>query len=128
MKRLIGVIVALALLIAISALAIHQFEDRELFTPPPEAIAEDFMRAIVNGRYDQARPYLLNPESASTESLRDLHKSIEARIGDVHDVKGEPVTHTKDEALVNMALKSDKGSEAMTLGLVFETSEWKVRR
>ena len=128
MKRLIGALLTIMMLIAISGVAIQQFDDRELFTSPPEAAGEDFMRAVVNGRYDQATAYCLHPESVSEESLRSLHKSIEARFGDVHDVKGETVTHTRDEALVNVQLKSAQGSDALAFRLVFESGEWKITR
>ena len=126
MRRLIGVLGAAAILITVSALAVNRLGDRELFSPPPEAVGESFMRSVASSRYDQALPFLLQPDVTSPDALRRLEESIEGRIGDIHDVKGEPLSRTDDRARVHVELRSASTTETIELALEWEGGEWKV--
>ena len=126
MKEAAGVFVVAAVLIGVSALAVGPMGDREVFTPPPDAVGEGFLRSVVSSRYDQAREYLVEPDAVSNDVLSEMEHRIESRIGDVHDVKGEVVSRTDEGALVNVQLKSAGGSDAMGVSLRWEGSEWKV--
>lgn len=126
MKELSGVLLITAVLIGASAAAVGPMGDREVFTPPPEAVAEGFFRAVMNSRYDQARAYLTDPEGTSNEALRSLEVRVESAIGDVHDVKADLVSRTDQSALVNVRLKSAHGSEATGTALEWRDGEWRV--
>ena len=124
MKRLIGAIATLALLVGVSAVAVHRFDDRELFVSPPDAIAEGYFRAVVSHRPAQALPYLLQP--VGVDQIVALQQSIESRLGRVHDVKAELLSRTDEQAIVNVRLKADQAGEAIDVSLAWNGEEWKV--
>lgn len=125
MKEFAGVVVAMALLIGMSALAIERFDDRELFVSPPDAVAEGFVREVVTKRWDRARTYLLDPEAMSNADVEALQKAWERRIGYPSEVEAEIVTRTDERASVNVTLKSANGTMAIALALVFD-GEWRI--
>jgi hypothetical protein len=125
MKEIAGVVLATALLLGMSALAIER-GDRETFVSPPEAVAEGFVREVVTKRWDRARTYLLDPDAMSNAEIEALQKSWEQRIGDPSAINAEIVSRTDEQALVNVRLKSAKGSETVPFSLAFD-GEWKIR-
>jgi hypothetical protein len=116
-RQLLGIVLALGALLGASALAIERFDDRELFVPPPDAVAEQFVRAVVYKRYDQAREYLA--EGAS--------QSLPAVLEDATEVEAETIARDDERALVNVRMSDGERSEAVAFTLVFE-SEWKIDR
>jgi hypothetical protein len=125
MKEITGVLLAMALLIGMSALAIQRFDDRELFVSPPDAVAEGFVREVVTKRWDRARTYLVDPDAMSNPDLEALQKSWERRVGNPSEVEAELVSRTDQQASVNVKLKSAKGSEEIAFELPFD-GEWKI--
>ena len=123
MRQLFGVLTAFALLAGATVLAVERFGDRELFVSPPDAVAEDFVRALVNGRYDQARAYLADESSASYDELRALHE----KLGDPSEIEASVVARDDRRALVNVRVSEAERSEAVAFTLLFE-KEWKVVR
>lgn len=125
MKELLGVTLAMGLLIGVSALAVEQFGDRELFVPPPDVVAEGFVREIVTKRWERAREYLAEPESISDAQLEALQKSWEASVGEPTTFEAETITRDDAEALANVRMQSARGSEAVAFALRFD-DEWKI--
>ena len=125
MKEILGVTLAMAVLIGVSALAVEQCGDRELFVPPPEVVAEGFVREIVTKRWDRARPYLAEPESVSDAQLEALQKAWESSVGDPSEFEAETVARDDAEALANVRMRSARGSEAVAFALRFE-DEWRI--
>lgn len=125
MKELLGVAIAVALLIGVSGLAVEQFGDRELFVPPPESVAEGFVREIVTKRWERAREHLAEPESATDAQLEALQKSWEASVGEPTQIEAETITRDDAEALANVRMQSARGSEVVAFGLRFD-GEWKI--
>ena len=125
MKELISVIIIAALLIGATALAVDRFHDRETFVSPPDAIAEGFVRSVVEKRWDPARAYLAEPESISDQELSELKKSWEARIGEPTAIDSETISHDDKRAQVNVTLRSARGEEEVAFALTFE-DDWKV--
>ncbi len=124
MKEIVGVILATALLLGMSALAIER-GDRETFVSPPDAVAEGFTREVVTKRWDRARTYLAGPDSMSNAEIAALQKSWEQRAGDPSEVQAETSSLTDEKALVNVTLKSAKGSAVLVFALTFD-GEWKI--
>ncbi len=124
MKEIAGVILATALLLGMSALAIER-GDRSTFVSPPEAVAEGFAREVVTKRWDRARTCLVDPDSMSNAEIEALQKSWEQRLGDPTEVEAETISRTDEKALVNMRLKSAKGSAVLVFALTFD-GEWKI--
>jgi hypothetical protein len=127
MKEIARVLLAMALLIGVSALAIERFDDRELFVSPPDAVAEGFVREVIMKRWDRARTYLPDPDAVSNTEIEALQKSWEQRLGDPSVFEAELVSRTDEQAKVNVRLKSAKGSAVLVFGLVFD-GEWKIAR
>jgi hypothetical protein len=123
MKQLLGLLAIFALLAGASALAVDRFDDRELFVPPPDAVAEGYVRSIVTGRYSQARPYLADESSVSDEELRALDQSF----GDPWDVEANLIARDGSRALANVRVSGPDGSHAMAFTLQFDR-EWKIVR
>lgn len=122
MSRLLGVLAALGLLLGGSALAVHALDDRELVIPPPDAVAEGFVREVITGRYARAREYLAEPESRSDEQLRALRESLGE---DPTEVEAELVGRNDEQALANVRVSGGQGSQAVAFTLTFD-SEWKI--
>ncbi len=123
MVRVVAIAGVTALVIAAAALAVERFDDRETFTPPPDAVAEQFVRELMTKRWDRARTFLENEKS--DEELREMQESLEERVGDPTEIEAEEVSREEDRALVSVRLSSAKGSEAVAYGLTFEEG-WKI--
>jgi hypothetical protein len=124
--RLLAVVAAFAVLAGAALVAVEQFGDRELFVPPPDAVAEGFVREVVEGRYDRARTYLTHPDSMSNDELRTFEKAIESWIGgEPSEVEAEVVSRDDARALTTVRLSSAHGSQALSFALEFD-HEWKI--
>lgn len=124
MREVAGAFFAFALLAGASAVAVQRFGDRELFVPPPDAVAEGFFRAVTSRRPAQAQAYLR--DRVPIEDIVALRQSIESRIGRVRDVKTETIARTGQKARVNVHLKSEKASDSLAVSVVWNGREWKI--
>lgn len=125
MKELLAVLAAFAVLAGAGTVAVETFGDRELFVPPPDAVAEGFTRETLAGRYARARPYLAEPESVSEPELRALEQRIEAEVKEASEVEASVVSSDEERALVTVRVSSSTGSHASSYALVFR-GEWKI--
>jgi hypothetical protein len=123
-RQLSGVVFAFALLAGASVVAVQRFGDRELFVPPPDAVAEGFFRAVTSRRPAQAQPFLR--DRVPVADLVALRQSIETRIRRVHDVQTETIARTGQKAQVRVHLKAEKASETLTVSVVWNGKEWKI--
>jgi hypothetical protein len=124
-KKLLGVAVTVALLIGLCAVAVDLFGDRDTFVSPPDAVAEGFVREVVTKRWDRARPYLAEPESMSNAQLEALQQSWEQRVGNPSTIEAKTISRDDEQALANVQMQSERGSEAVAFALRFE-NEWKI--
>jgi hypothetical protein len=120
MNQLLAIAISFALVLGATALAVDRFHDRELFVPPPDAVAEGFVRAVVCGRYEPARAYLNEPSSVSEKELRALDESL----GEAWDVEAKLISHDDARAVADVRVS---GAKALALELVFD-GEWKIVR
>ena len=125
MRKLLAILFAAALLIGVTAVAVEQFGDRELFVPPPDAVAEGFVREVVTKRWDRARAYLENPEAVSNAQLEALQRSWERTVGDPSTIEAKTVRRDDAQAVANVEMQSERGSEAVAFALRFD-DEWKI--
>lgn len=126
MKGLAGVLLATGILFALTYVAVKQFRDRELFVPPPDAVAEAFFRALTGKRFDQARDYVAHPERVRVDDLKVIGESIENRIGRVHDVKATVLDRNDRNAAVMVRLRSATGSDERTVQVTWSDGRWAV--
>lgn len=123
MGRLLAIFAAAALVVGITALSVNVFDDRETMIPPPDAVAEGFVREVLMKRWARARPYLV--EEMSDAQLEALEQSLESRVGDAMTIEAELLSRDDEQALVTVRLEGPKGSEAVSYALRFD-EEWKV--
>ena len=121
MKEAAIVLIAFALVLGGTALAVDVFHDRELTVSPPDAVAEGFVRGVITGRYTRAKEYLAEPDSRSEDELRRLDEQL----GEASEIEAELVSRDDEQALVTVRVSSKDASEAVSYGLVFER-EWKI--
>lgn len=121
MKEAAGVLLAVALLVGATWLSTEQLHDRELMVSPPDAVAEGFVRAVMEKRFEPAGSYM--KEEAD---LEPLYERLHARLGEASAIDAELVSRTDEEALVNVRLESAQATEVLALPLVWENGAWKV--
>lgn len=127
MRELIAVTVCFALLAGATWLATERFSDRELLVPPPDAVAEGFVRETITGRYARARQYLAEPESMTDDDVRAIEQQIESWVGEPTEVEAEVLSRDDGQALANVRVSSAQGSQSLSYALVFD-KEWKIAR
>jgi hypothetical protein len=121
MKELLAVLLAFGLLLGASALAVESLGDRQTVVSPPDAVAEELVRALVNERFDQARAYLAEPETVTDDQLRALAASL----GDPTTIESELTEAGRERALATVTTSSGARSQAHRFALVFE-GDWQV--
>jgi hypothetical protein len=126
-KAALSVAALLAAALAVAALAVFAAGDGSTLVPPPEAVAENFLRAVSRRRYQQALPYL-RPElrAAGVEGLRRYHQRIERACGLLRDVRGEDGVRAGESATATVLLKGAAAQGRMRFALVRERGEWRL--
>jgi hypothetical protein len=114
----------------IVAVAVFGLGDQHTFVQPPEAVAEEFVRAIGNGRIEPARSMLSSEADrvTSTGELRRVATRFRSRVGQLDDVdatEGEP---THDSVVVRAQVKGHNANVDLMLPLVRENGAWSVAR
>jgi hypothetical protein len=112
------------------AVAVFGFDDQDTFVQPPEALAEEFVRAIGNGRIEPARSMLSSEADrrTSTRELRLVATQFRSRVGHLDDVDATEVERTHDSVVVRAHVKGHKANVDLTLPLVRENGAWSVAR
>lgn len=123
MIRFLGLVLAFGLLVGATAVAVERFDDRELLVPGPDVVAEEFVRAVVNGRYEPARARLADESSMTEIELRTL----QAQLGDPSEIEAEGIARDDTRALASVRVSSASESEAVAFTLVFDYG-WKIVR
>ncbi len=113
--------------LAVVALGVFGFRDDATLVPPPEAVAEGFMRAMTTHRYAQALPYLEPALRArGAEDLRRRQAEIERVYGHVRDVRGEAGRRSGESASAVAVLRTAHGEVPLRFDLVRQQGEWRV--
>lgn len=87
--------------------------DRQVFTSPPEAVAEQFMRKLATGRYEVAMDQLSGElrRKVRPDDLKAAAQRLKERVGQIQDVRGEPGLMRGDEAEAAAVLTLQQGKE-----------------
>jgi hypothetical protein len=112
--------------VAVAGLAVFGFDDASTLVPPPEAVAEGFVRALATRRYEQALPFLADPPPGIAQELRRRGHAIERAIGPVHDVRGEPGQRAGATASAAVLLRGERGEARLRFDLVRRHGEWRL--
>ena len=120
MRELISGLMMFALLAGASFVAVEQFDDRETVVSPPDAVAEQFTRAVMAKRWEPAREYLQNTESISDDELEAMQKQL----GEGENVEAGIVSRDDEQALVTVRVPSR--GYVKNFALTFDR-QWRIR-
>jgi hypothetical protein len=119
---LVAILAALALAVAAG--------DRATFVPPPESVAENFVRQLMAGRYDRARPLLSRHAAVTADiaKLETLALELERSVGgSVTRIDAEPLEMKANIAEATVIVHGRSGAKTtITFALVREKGLWKI--
>ena len=124
-----------ALLVVVLALgvvggAVFGLGDDGIFVPPPERVAEEYVRALATGQPGAARG-MLSHDAGRRTTIREMRKVSDvfrARMGRVKYVEGTIAERRRDTAAVRMRIEGERANARPVIALVRETGEWSVVR
>jgi hypothetical protein len=102
--------------------------DTAILVPPPEAVAEGFVRQVVAGRYEGARA-LLSAEAAAEvdrDRLEQLRRNLEAGAGVVVGVTARPDGVDQDHARATALVDGRDGLVPVWLSMSLHRGLWKI--
>jgi len=126
MKGPLSVVAIIAAALAVAGLAVFGLDDETTLVPPPEVVAEGFLRALTTRRYEQALPFLDERPAGIGQELRRRRKAIDRAIGTVHDVRGEPGRRSGGTASASVRLRGERGEARLRFDLVRRHGEWRL--
>lgn len=129
-RDLLIILGLIGLALGIVAIAVFGLGDQDTFVSPPESVAEEFVRAMGNGRIEPARSMLAS-EAARVTSTRELRLTatrFRSRVGHLDDVDATAVERTHDSAVVRARVEGHRASVELILPLVRENGAWSVAR
>lgn len=128
MKGLWRVTLVIGLTFAVNAWLVLS-RDASALTPPPEAVAENFLRGLVRDRPTRARPYL-DAEATPASQLASLARRLQLYAGTVYQVETTLKSRTGERALVRGELRGRKQDVVLLLALkrsehkLWQVSAW----
>lgn len=129
MKRLFGMIVAIAAGLMVLVGTVGILRDSGLFVSSPEEVAEGFVRHLVTGDFEGAKGYLDDRMSheLDEEDLEHFALFIMMRSGEIVDVRGERgrVDGRVAEASARL-VTSVAGEWALSLKMVRDRGSWSI--
>jgi hypothetical protein len=126
-KAVAAVLGVAAVSLALVAWAVFVLGDRTVLVPPPEAVAEGFMRQLQTRRFEQARSYLARPAVRSAEDLRARLEALERAVGRIQDVRGRRGTvGSLDASAVADLTTADRARAEVAFSLRREHGEWRI--
>jgi hypothetical protein len=126
-KAILGELAAVAAGLLITAAAVGPGRDRGVLVPPPEAAAENFLKAMAEHRYTQAPQYLAaGVKGTEPGELAALHASLERAYGAIEGVQGEDASIAGEESTARASLRFAGGPRDLRLPLRREKGLWKV--
>jgi hypothetical protein len=130
-KKLISLGAAVGGLFILLAIAARGAKDRTVFVSPPEAVAENFIRAVITHRYDPALKYLEPGLSRTTgkTDLAALANQISSHAGKVVRVDAEQTSINGDLASARVIVHGTApATETINLALSFSQGSWRIER
>ena len=129
MPDLVLKLAILAAVLAALALAVSA-GDRGTFVPPPESVAENFVRQLMGGRYDRALPLLSRQAAAAADvaKLETLALELERAVGGTAtQVDATPLEMKANIAEAAATISGRSHAKAsITFALVREKGLWKI--
>ena len=116
-----------ALLVALAALV--GVLRRDAVSATPGEVVEDFLRRVVDERYEKATSLLTAEGSDSTkEQLSRWKRSIEDGLGKVKTIRGETEWISGEEAEATGVLVAERRERRLRFGLERADGRWRIAR
>jgi hypothetical protein len=127
MRAVLTIVALMAAGLGASGLA-TRYGDRQLLTPPPDAVLESFIRQVSEGRYDMAVKYLSGSLAATTgaNTLRAWFEPQRERFGDVNGVDAQIDRMNQERAYARAIVEAERGSLVLKAPFVWEFGGWRV--
>jgi hypothetical protein len=128
MRDVLIVVAVVATGLALVAGAVFGLHDRQTFAPPPEAVVENFVRQLVQRRYDLAVTYVARTARANMAAgkLRAQFDPMRQRIGTPNQVTGERDWMQDSDAAARALVDGDSGSVVLQFRLTREQGLWRI--
>jgi hypothetical protein len=128
MRDLLPACAVIASALLLVAAAVFGAGDRAMLVPPPDAVAESFVRELVTGRYDLATKYL---ESAvrrrlGADGLRRRYEPMRRSLGKIDQVEADMEFIDGERAGARARVEGDAGTAAMAMRFGREYGLWVV--
>ncbi|HJU68717.1 MAG TPA: hypothetical protein VJ650_10775 [Gemmatimonadaceae bacterium] len=104
--------------------------DDEVLTQPPEAVAQEFVRAMSLGQTGAAREMLSHDAERRTSAVevRRISDRFRARLGRLEEVEGTVAHRRRDTATVRIRIEGEQATADRHMALVRESGAWSVAR
>jgi hypothetical protein len=118
----------LAAALFVCAASIFGLGDRQTLVSPPEAVAEDFLRATWMKRYPQAAQDLSEGARAhiNEDELAAVRARLEEATGGIEDVRGEEGWIAGETAEAYASVRGRARTVRVRLRLLRESGNWRV--
>jgi hypothetical protein len=125
-----AVLLVAAASVALAVAAVKAFGDRETLVPPPEAVAEQFVRGVLAGRSEQAMQHVSrSPRGGlSDEALDRWGRRVEDEIGKIGTVQAHAGRLSDDQASAVILLAGSRALRSLEFELARENGQWKIAR
>jgi hypothetical protein len=126
MKTIAQLLAVLALAMAVVAAWVFGAGDRQTFVPPPDAVAEGFVRQLASRRYDRVDSYLSRSHRITAAELRWRCDPLWRYSGQVNHVDAELVARDAERARAVARVSGDVAEARFVVELTREHGLWKV--
>jgi hypothetical protein len=128
-----GLAIAAAFILAsllLAAASVFGLGDEQILTAPPEAVAEEFIRAVAHDRAGTARSLLArDAERAMEESeIHALSGRFRSRFGRLDRVDGSVAGRRSDSLIMSVRVQGERADGDVQLWLVREFGQWSVAK
>jgi hypothetical protein len=129
MRPVIRIALVGAIALGVIAAAVLAAGDRQIFVSPPEAVAEDFVRALAGGRYDVAMAYVEPSAGITTGQIQERSDTLRRIAGAVSSVDVAGVWIQGDTAGAVAAIDTrDAGTLTERLALAWTPGGWRITK
>lgn len=128
MRHILAILGTAAVALAIAAVVVGVVGDRETLVPPPEAVAEEFVRQLVTRRAVQVIPLLSDRlrELVTPEQLDRAGIALEAELGEVTNVGSETEWIDGDRAAASSEPRGARGRTELRFEFSRENGKWTI--